>query len=318
MKHTLKMIGLVAAVAAGQAQASTLVYYNLASPLDTYLGGFAYVEAADEIRLADGPRFFESLYLGYYGGGFDGDETLTLTLYAMDGPPSSGSFGIKTPGTPLFTQTLPLEPAVLGLVAFSDHSGQVVLPEVVAVGLSFEGIDHATDGSDAGPLLYDPPALGTSYKDYWLRGYPDPDTPWSLYLINDLPAVNFGVELSVSDDSDGDGIADHADTCPDIPNPDQADADGDGIGDVCDVYPDRPDTGEIVVIDGCDTGIPDWILADGNSLNDLVQAAAMAAKNHGQFVSRIAALKNDLRKQGILSAAEAAAIQRCAARSSLP
>jgi len=33
-------------------------------------------------------------------------------------------------------------------------------------------------------------------------------------------------------DADGDGIADDADNCPDIVNPDQADADEDGIGDV--------------------------------------------------------------------------------------
>lgn len=35
-------------------------------------------------------------------------------------------------------------------------------------------------------------------------------------------------------DSDGDGISDDTDNCPDVKNPDQADADGDGIGDVCD------------------------------------------------------------------------------------
>jgi hypothetical protein len=35
-------------------------------------------------------------------------------------------------------------------------------------------------------------------------------------------------------DSDGDGIQDADDNCPETPNPDQADADGDGIGDACD------------------------------------------------------------------------------------
>ena len=36
-------------------------------------------------------------------------------------------------------------------------------------------------------------------------------------------------------DSDGDGIFDADDNCPNTPNADQADADGDGLGDVCDV-----------------------------------------------------------------------------------
>jgi len=34
-------------------------------------------------------------------------------------------------------------------------------------------------------------------------------------------------------DSDGDGISDDQDNCPNTPNPDQTDSDGDGIGDVC-------------------------------------------------------------------------------------
>jgi len=35
-------------------------------------------------------------------------------------------------------------------------------------------------------------------------------------------------------DSDGDGVCDSDDNCPNDPNPDQADEDNDGIGDVCD------------------------------------------------------------------------------------
>jgi subtilisin family serine protease len=55
--------------------------------------------------------------------------------------------------------------------------------------------------------------------------------------------------IAVLDDSDGDGVPDTVDTCPTIPDPDQADADGDGLGDACDPTPHGPD--------GDGDGIPD-------------------------------------------------------------
>jgi dienelactone hydrolase len=43
-------------------------------------------------------------------------------------------------------------------------------------------------------------------------------------------------------DTDGDGVVDQADNCPNVSNPGQADADGDGIGDACDAAPTAPAT----------------------------------------------------------------------------
>jgi len=51
---------------------------------------------------------------------------------------------------------------------------------------------------------------------------------------NDLPAI--GIYMGV--DTDGDGIFDLEDNCPDVSNADQSDVDGDGIGNVCDNCPD--------------------------------------------------------------------------------
>jgi MYXO-CTERM domain-containing protein len=44
-------------------------------------------------------------------------------------------------------------------------------------------------------------------------------------------------------DSDGDGVGDDDDNCPDVDNPGQADEDGDGIGNACDDV-DEPDDGD--------------------------------------------------------------------------
>lgn len=46
-----------------------------------------------------------------------------------------------------------------------------------------------------------------------------------------------GVQLSYTDDTDGDGIPDDRDNCPFVPNRDQKDTDGDGVGDACDNCP---------------------------------------------------------------------------------
>jgi hypothetical protein len=54
---------------------------------------------------------------------------------------------------------------------------------------------------------------------------------------NNIYAQRVTIEDGVVD-TDGDGISDESDNCPDNVNPDQDDVDADGAGDVCDVCPD--------------------------------------------------------------------------------
>jgi hypothetical protein len=67
-------------------------------------------------------------------------------------------------------------------------------------------------------------------------------------VIGESFADNFGVyEVHVyywEADTDGDGIPDATDNCPNTANSDQADSDGDGIGNVCDANPDDADSTE--------------------------------------------------------------------------
>lgn len=46
-------------------------------------------------------------------------------------------------------------------------------------------------------------------------------------------------DFLTNDDFDGDGLADSADNCPCVSNPDQLDTDGDGVGDACDNCPQQ-------------------------------------------------------------------------------
>ena len=51
-------------------------------------------------------------------------------------------------------------------------------------------------------------------------------------------------------DSDGDGVADSADNCPTVSNPDQKDTDGDGVGNACDTTPLGTCDGRAVTVRG--------------------------------------------------------------------
>lgn len=184
---------------ASQAQ---VVYDNLTTtPFGFYLGGFPYAEIADDVNLGPGSRVFQQIEVRYFGGNFDGDETLTLNLYAMDGPLTPDGFA--SPGSLLYTATQPIIAGDNVPAIFSDLSGSINLPDHIAVGLSFGGVDFDPNlvGSDAGPLLYDQATIPTDppvpqFDDYWLRGYPDPTDDWATFTLNGDPPVFFGMRIT--------------------------------------------------------------------------------------------------------------------------
>ncbi len=139
-----------------------------------------------------------------------------------------------------------------------------------------------------------------------------------------------------NDDIDDDGICAPPDNCPSVRNPVQDDADQDGLGDACDPCPFDPlndaDHDEVcgdvdacgnsnlglrITVAGCDSGVPNTMVPPGGGcmLQDLVNNCGVGARNHGEFVSCVSHLTNDLKEQGLLTGRQKGRIQRCAAKS---
>jgi len=91
-----------------------------------------------------------------------------------------------------------------------------------------------------------------------------------------------------------------------------ADADLDGVADEvdCRVHSNFSPT---VVIDGENTGVANILFSNGCTTSDLIANIQESANNHGQFVSGVAHLTNDLRDAGVLSDSDKSAIQTAAA-----
>lgn len=73
-----------------------------------------------------------------------------------------------------------------------------------------------------------------------------------------------------------------------------------------------------VIIDGCDSGVPNAEAPGGLTISELVADCAEEANNHGQFVSCIARVTNDLKKNGIITGPQKSALQTCAAEADIP
>jgi len=68
---------------------------------------------------------------------------------------------------------------------------------------------------------------------------------------------------------------------------------------------------------GCQTGVTNQfggICGDGCSLQDCINNCGVGVTNHGQYVSCVAHLTNDLKAQGIITGRDKGRIQRCAAK----
>ena len=114
----------------------------------------------------------------------------------------------------------------------------VIVSCLVAVAQAAVGNIDPTDkwawGTNVGWINFRPTHGGvTVYSDH-LEGYAWGENIGWIHFKNTDPAYNV---VTTFLDSDGDGVPDATDNCPNDANADQADGDGDDVGDVCDNCP---------------------------------------------------------------------------------
>lgn len=98
----------------------------------------------------------------------------------------------------------------------------------------------------------------------------------------------------------------------------QIDQDDDGIPNCQDQCPSS-DLRTTVVINSCDSEVPNTRLSTGCTISDLImQCADNGTSNHGGFVSCVAHVTNDLTSTGTISGHQKGAIQSCAAHARNP
>jgi hypothetical protein len=78
------------------------------------------------------------------------------------------------------------------------------------------------------------------------------------------------------------------------------------------------DLSATVVVDGCDSGVENTLVENGCTISDKINQCIDGASNHGQFVSCVSHLTNELKDDGIIVGKQKGAIQSCAGKAKIP
>jgi hypothetical protein len=193
-----------------------------------------------------------------------------------------------------------------GTVVIGGPSPETADAEYLTFGPSDFCIFGGAEACDYGIAINDSVVGGEKFP-FWGIFNPDHeytidfvglDAPISLNFHDDFCSDNSGsltVEIfQPAEDSDGDGIPDNEDECP------------------------NSDLSTTVIIDGCNTGVPNTLFPSGCTISDLIVECAEGASNHGQFASCVSHVTNDLKKAGTITGQQKGAIQSCAAQADIP
>jgi hypothetical protein len=260
---------------------------------------FEFIRTNDDAIILDGPdlvilgntqveglwniRFFPWLGLGDHFERFDwvsGQEEPFVFSYDA----SLNKFRWEIAGTDVVSQRFPptkftpfREVDTLFVRCHAEHPGtraRVRVTDLFAPATILDPVDQLVESNSldgrpdilritGGAFHHGFTMSGTIQLDF-------PPTPGVLLTDSKLTCQVWAMESAMGKkvDSDGDGVADRRDVCPNAYDPLQLDTDGDGKGDACDVCPDVADDGTDLDADGvpeaCDN------CPDGCALGELL------------------------------------------------
>jgi len=153
---------------------------------------FKDVEYGDEIILDNGGRGFNALtkFILEYWNGFDplDERTVTLRLYAMDGPGG-------TPGTLLYEATKVLDRSGSLVFDLTKNGQPLDAPSNITWTVQFSG---PLTQYQTGLWVANEVQVGKSYGDFWVY---DPSEGWTLYQLANQPANFAATVLAVPEPS---------------------------------------------------------------------------------------------------------------------
>lgn len=141
-----------------------------------------------------------------------------------------------------------------------------------------------------------------------------PNDRFGSSLAFDGETIVIGAYLDDDAGTDAGAVYVYALSSPEPPG----DSDGDGVPDDCDACP-YSDLSDTVVIDGCDTTVPNMMPGDdGCTMADRLAQCAEGTTTHKAFVRCVAHLTNEWKRDGLISGPDKGRIQRCAAQADIP
>jgi hypothetical protein len=163
------------------APGSSVVYDNTTTMLGYFYSIADGEICGDEVNLAGADRSVDSIDIVLYANTSLTADT-TIRLYANDGPGGA-------PGTVLWADTLS-QVSYSGPTAVSAPvMPYTAVPNTLTWAVEF---NNRSAAGGLGPVMYDPPTVGSSLNDFWL----DDGTGWALYWFGGDPVANFGARIT--------------------------------------------------------------------------------------------------------------------------